>query len=228
MELTEKWGTVLDRLQGRLSEEMFNRWFAATSLAEDSGTELTVEIPNPIHEFWIESNFFQPLQASVVEALQSPRAISFRVREQDRAVDAGAGNQLEAPVLSPMEEPRREEKPASGPKLVQHTRADKEAKWRGKTFDSFVIGKNNQYASGAAMAVAKRPGETYNPLFIHGGAGLGKTHLLRAIGNHILQENPKAKVIYVTSEDFMNAYIEALRVGEMAKFRRRFRRADAL
>ena len=220
----------MDRLKGRLSDEMFNRWFSATSLAEDTGTELTVEIPNPIHEFWIESNFFQALQSSVVEALETPRAISFRVRDENAAVAAGGERTVAGPTVpaKPAEESRRQEVEVLEPKLVEPSAADREARWRGKTFESFVIGKNNQYASGAAMAVAKRPGETYNPLFIHGGAGLGKTHLLRAIGNHILQENPKARVLYVTSEDFMNAFIEALRVGEMAKFRRRFRRADAL
>ncbi len=228
MDLDKQWGVVLGLLKGQLSGEMYDRWFSATSLAEDTGTALVVEIPNPIHEFWIESNFSHVLQTAVVEALGSPRAISFRVRGLGRLQEEEVeGRELVASG--------RAKAPASSaavvvapPNGVGGRMSAPEAKWQGKTFEAFVVGKNNQYASGAAMAVARRPGEIYNPLFIHGGPGLGKTHLLKAIGNLILEQNRKAKVIYVTSEDFMNAFIEALRAGEMSKFRARFRRADVL
>ena len=100
------------------------------------------------------------------------------------------------------------------------------------TFDSFVVGNNNKFAQNAALAVAETPGEAYNPLYIYGGPGLGKTHLMHAIGNYILTENPDKKVLYVTSEEFLNEVIESLRstnnATAMTKFRNKYRAVDVL
>ena len=100
------------------------------------------------------------------------------------------------------------------------------------TFDSFVVGNNNKFAHRAALAVAETPGKAYNPLYIYGGPGLGKTHLMHAIGNYILQENPEKKVIYVTSEEFLNEVIESIRstnnTTAMTKFRNKYRKVDVL
>ena len=99
------------------------------------------------------------------------------------------------------------------------------------TFDTFVVGSNNKFAHAASVAVAETPGKIYNPLFLHGGVGLGKTHLMHAIANYILKENPSRKVLYVTSEYFTNELIETLRAGDptgMTKFREKYRNIDVL
>ena len=96
------------------------------------------------------------------------------------------------------------------------------------TFKNFVVGSNNQFAHAACLAVAQSPGRTYNPLFIYGGVGLGKTHLMHAIGQHILQKSEKAKVIYLSSEKFTNEFITAIQNGTLPKFRKRYRQADML
>src|SRR5207302_2695950 len=108
------------------------------------------------------------------------------------------------------------------PPAVSH---DMNARW---TFDSFVVGANNQFAHAAALAVANQPAKTYNPLFIHGGVGLGKTHLMQAIGQHILAAKKKSKAIYLSSERFTNEFIDAIQNNTLVKFRKRYRQADVL
>ena len=96
------------------------------------------------------------------------------------------------------------------------------------TFSTFVVGDNNSFAHAAALAVAQSPGRSYNPLFLYGGVGLGKTHLLHAIGHYALEENPRLKVSYLSSEKFTNKYIDAIQNNELAKFRRTYRKTDIL
>ena len=127
--------------------------------------------------------------------------------------------------------PKKTEKNTSYDKQVQDTRYE-EAHLNPKyTFDTFVVGSNNKFAQAAALAVAESPGDTYNPLFIYGGAGLGKTHLMHSIAHFILEHDENSRVLYVTSEEFTNELIETIRNGNntaMSKFREKYRNIDVL
>src|SRR5437899_8952868 len=152
------------------------------------------------------------LQAAVVTALGDPRGIKFISSESPV-------EEIEAISLAKQTESGRETKPASGSSLGLNPR---------NTFESFVVGPNNEIAHAASLAVAQPPARTYNPLFIYGGVGLGKTHLMQAIGQYVLAKKKHMKVIYLSSELFINEFIDAIQHNNLVKFRKRYRQADLL
>jgi chromosomal replication initiator protein len=174
---------------------------------------LTFRVPNNIYKYWIESNHMAALQNAITAAFGAPHVVKF---------------------LSPSE-PLTE--PASAPinstEAVDSTRASKStATTLGlnprNTFESFVVGPNNEIAHAASLAVAQAPAKTYNPLFVYGGVGLGKTHLMQAIGQYVLDKKKNTKVIYLSSELFINEFIDAIQHSNLVKFRKRYRQADVL
>jgi chromosomal replication initiator protein len=169
-------------------------------------------IPNSIYQVWIESNYGSQLQAALMSVFGAQRAVSFRVEN---------GASVEAPLdatPSDLVEESVEPVGVTGAKgLNSHY-----------VFETFVVGANSEFAHAASLAVAKSPARTYNPLFIHGGVGLGKTHLLQAIGHHLASSRRGAKVAYVRSETFTNEFINAIQTNSLVKFRRRYRQADIL
>jgi chromosomal replication initiator protein len=221
MELTaaELWSRILQLVRGGLPEQAFRTWLfgaRATGLSEES---LLVEAPDQFHGQWLEDRYGPLLENAAERILGRPLRISFT---------AGPGSP--APVIPSVEvshppQPSgatRTPPPgssASGPGPRLNPRY---------TFGRFVVGDDNQLAAAACVAVSEKPARMYNPLFLYGGVGLGKTHLMHAIGNAILEANPGKKVAYAPSEHFVNDLVSAIQEGTTAEFRRLYRRMDLL
>jgi len=208
------WSAALEVIRGRVSADGFRRWFEGVDWISDDGSEVVLSVPNPIHQFFIESNYLALVAEAIGEAAGSARSVRIVPRKRDD--DA---------------EPEEPAKPAKA-STRSSSRSDRAGASAGlnprNTFSSFVVGSNNQFAHSAALAVAKSPARTYNPLFIYGGSGLGKTHLLQAIGHHVLRGQKNSRVIYLSSEQFTNEFIDAIRNGSLVRFRKRYRQADVL
>src|SRR5438309_8533040 len=209
---TQLWQKLSTALKPQVSPDTFKRWFSAVELVGATDKTLSFRVPNNIYQYWIESNHMAALQAAVVTALGEPRGIKFISSESPV-------EEIEAISLAKQTESGRETKPASGSSLGLNPR---------NTFESFVIGPNNEIAHAASLAVAQSPARTYNPLFFYGGGGLGKTHLMQAIGQYVLAKKKNVKVIYLSSELFINEFIDAIQHNNLVKFRKRYRQADLL
>ncbi len=212
MDSKDLWGSIAAKIKGRISADGYERWFAGISAVCSEPDTLTVSVPNPIHQFFIESNYLPLLEEAVRDCAPAIENIRFA-------------------SVAPATEPEHEPAPRTSAKSAKERAAAVPATTgmnARNTFDTFVVGSNNQFAHSAAMAVANAPSRTYNPFFIYGGSGLGKTHLLQAIGHHILATQKSAKVVYLSSEQFTNEFIDAIKNGTLVKFRKRYRQADVL
>jgi chromosomal replication initiator protein len=204
------WSRVCEELQKQISPDAFRRWFTPVRVLNYEPGFLSLGVENAIYQYWIEENYLAQLRDCLQLISGKDTAVSF----ETVAVDGTARtNPLPAPTEPAAAAPR----PATKPDLVPRY-----------LFQTFVVGMNNQFAHAAAQAVSDSPARTYNPLFLHGAVGLGKTHLMHAIGHRLLEKNPRARVVYVTSEQFTNEFISAIQHGELVKFRKRFRQADVL
>ncbi|MCH1506235.1 MAG: chromosomal replication initiator protein DnaA [Verrucomicrobiales bacterium] len=217
------WAQLEPLIAKRVSQDTMTRWFANTSIAQTDDTNIVLEVPNQIYQFWIETNYTVEVNEAIEEAC-GKRRLSFQFRESD-PLAAAMPQQPETPKPVPTEAAIPQ--PSS-----RKSKAGQKATSAGLNhrylFESFVVGANNEFAHAACQAAASKPGRIYNPLFIYGGAGMGKTHLMHAIGHTILQERPSAKVIYITSEQFTNEFIQAISDGSLVKFRQQYREADVL
>jgi len=208
------WQRLSAALKPQISADSFKRWFSAVELVEAKEKSLTFGVPNNIYQFWIESNYMPALQTAIVTTFGGPRSVNFCSPS-----GVGAQTSLEStPLKEVLEELPCATKPgATVPGLNPRN-----------TFESFVVGPNNEIAHAASLAVAQAPARTYNPLFIYGGVGLGKTHLMQAIGQYVWAKKKNVKVIYLSSELFINEFIDAIQHSNLVKFRKRYRQADLL
>lgn len=217
LDLPDLWTEISEEVKQKVSADTYERWFRDIDLTEVDQEQITLRVPNNIYQYWIEDNYLPLLQSATLLALGSPRAVRFTFgRESSRPEPAA-----EAPQTAPEPEPEVEKPDAPG--LPADTGMNPR-----NTFDSFVIGANNQFAQAACKAVGQSPAKTYNPLFIYGGVGLGKTHLMHAVGHMVLGRKKGARVLYITSERFTNEFIDALQTNSIVKFRNRYRKADVL
>ena len=204
--MTEVWSSILKRIEGKLDPKELKTWFGPTRQLEldasGSSPVLTVAVPSRMFADWIESRHGE-LLAREAEAEGLPGL-------EIRFESGGA----EGPSVAAPSSPSA---PARG--VVAHPRF---------TFETFVVGSSNQFAHAAARAVAESPSRSYNPLFLYGGVGLGKTHLMHAIAQEVLQRTPGARVLYLSAERFLNELINALRFERMHEFKRRYRELDVL
>ena len=211
---TQLWQRLSAALKPQVSADTFKRWFSAVELIDATDNSLTFRVPNNIYQFWIESNHMAALQAAIVTAFGGPREVKF-------SSPPGTSVQVAEDVAALKEvasDSPRDTKPV-GSALGLNPR---------NTFESFVVGPNNEIAHAASLAVAQLPARTYNPLFIYGGVGLGKTHLMQAIGQYVWAKKKGAKVMYLSSELFINEFIDAIQHNNLVKFRKRYRQADLL
>ncbi len=212
---TQLWQKLSAALKPQVSADTFKRWFSAVELVEATENSFTFQVPNNIYQFWIESNHMAALQAAITKAFGGPRKVKFS-SPSGSLQDATADDIAATKELPP--ESRRDIK-ATGTTLGLNPR---------NTFESFVVGPNNEIAHAASLAVAQSPARTYNPLFIYGGVGLGKTHLMQAIGQYVVVKKKSMKVMYLSSELFINEFIDAIQHNNLVKFRKRYRQADLL
>ena len=204
------WTQTTDQIRTLLNTETYNLWFSSVQPVSLNQSSITLEVPNEFSEVWLKDNYLELLQDALTTASGRKLNIKFKVAEGNGAAPAPA-------------------KPARGKKAAAKKASDGDLVFNPRnTFDTFVVGNNNSFAHAAAMAVAQQPGKAYNPLFLYGGTGLGKTHLLHAVGQHVAGAKKGAKVSYVSSEKFTNEYIAAIQENQLVKFRKKYRQADVL
>ena len=215
----ELWGRLSSVISRRVSPDSYDRWFRDIALISSNDEAVTLGVPNPIHQFFLESNYGELIASAIAEVLGTPRKLHFACTADGTAANAGdQGDADQGTENTVTPEPRRTSRPAQATPGMNPS----------YTFESFIVGANNQFAHAAAQAVAHSPARTYNPLFIYGGSGLGKTHLLQSIGHHVLSVKKGARVVYLRSEQFTNEFIDAIQNNALVAFRRRYRQADIL
>jgi len=214
------WKAISSSLKKQVSSDAFQRWFSAAHCHSISETEVEISVPSDIHQVWIETNFMPELQIAISEVLDSvvqPRVVvagqETVVEDSDDFSESNNSSDRGQVAVEPAKQTQKAKNAGLNPQF---------------TFDRFVVGHNSEFAHAASIGVAAGTGFAYNPLFIHGGSGLGKTHLMHAIGHEMLSRKPNAKVIYLTSEKFTNEFIDAVKKGSLDKFRKKYRRADLL
>jgi chromosomal replication initiator protein len=215
---TSLWETVKCDLKGLFPEDVFAMWFEPIRCTETTEDSVTLGVPNDFAAIWIHDNYLDLISQRL--RLAAGRLVHVSLRK----VDQGHGP---APARVSVPEAKGRAAAKRPLRYDERTAAASSLNPRN-TFENFVVGQNNQLAHAAALAVAQAPAQAYNPLFLHGATGLGKTHLMHAIGHSILQRNPEAKVAYLSTEKFTNEYIHAIQENALTKFRQRYRSVDVL
>ena len=211
------WTAAQDSLRGMLKTEIYSLWFAPIQPHQLKGETLTLAVADEFCEMWLKDNYLDLLRSVVSRAAVKPMNIAFVIAAPQPAVATAAPAEPE-PVVLPEEPAEAPAAPRAGEPQLNPT----------YTFSTFVVGNNNEFAHSASVAVAQNPGKAFNPLFLFGGVGLGKTHLLHAIGHHMLTQKKQAKVAYLSCEKFTNEFIDGLQNNTLAKFRRKYRQVDVL
>lgn len=210
-EVSVLWSGACKRLREVLSKDVFERWIKVIDARQLEGDTLRLHVANDFYQSWLEENYLPLIKDAVGAVCGRELQVAFDVNH----------------TPPPQPAPARKERPA--PTKSARKRSSQQTPMNPNyTFDSFIIGSSNNFAHAACLAVAQSPARAYNPLFIYGGVGLGKTHLMQAIGNHVLRKKPDAEVRYLSCESFTNEYIDAIQNRSLVAFRRRHRQADVL
>jgi chromosomal replication initiator protein len=223
IELTAEslWGEVAGRLRGALNDTTYGTWFGETHGLELDGDRFILAVPNDFTRDWIEGHFLGLIGAAIRDVTGEERPVELRVAEggpseEPAILELDLDGELDSAPAAIARVPSQQNRPESGGFNTKYT------------FDSFVIGSSNRFAHAAALAVAEAPAQAYNPLFIYGGTGLGKTHLLQAVAQYVSEHSSELSVRYVTSETFMNDFINSLRDKRIEGFKQRYRAYDVL
>jgi chromosomal replication initiator protein len=209
------WQDILDEIRKRVSPQKFQTWFEPIQVVTFEPDKVVLEVPNPFFADWFEEHNLPILAESLKHRLGEAPKVRFVVSNAYYNQQQLPIERIEAPVAAPPA-------PLAPPAGWTHNLYPR------FTFDSFVVGKSNEFAHAASRAVAQEPGSVYNPLFIYGGTGLGKTHLMQAIGHLVLDGTHQARIYYASSEHFMNEMIQAITAGRTLEFRRKYRNLDVL
>ncbi len=239
----ELWHAVLGELELSLSQANFKTWFGQTQLQGFENGSVTISVPNGVAKQWLENKYQKQIIHSIERILGQPvQKVNFKIESAAKPSLAGIiandGSQQQnsvAPQAQNQPQPKpaqfmtRSEAPTMQTTVTERIEAKNKFGLNPRyTFESFIVGKTNELAHAAAQAVANRPGEVYNPLFIYGGVGLGKTHLIQAIGNRISANDPSVKILYISSERFTNEFVAAIRSGSIKQFKELYRSIDLL
>ncbi|MBD3335258.1 MAG: chromosomal replication initiator protein DnaA [Candidatus Eisenbacteria bacterium] len=212
---TSVWANTLEWIRDRVSGQRFETWFSRMRPLEIENDRILIEVPNPFFIEWFERHNLPLLREALRHSLGSGYTVQWRVQPE----------YYRTPAPDPPSAEMRPAVPAPDPAAVCLSRTPLNPRY---SFENFVVGRSNEFSHAACRAVARDPGRAYNPLFIHGSTGLGKTHLMQAIGNALLCERTRCRVVYVYCEKFMNELIEAISSGDTAGFRQRYRNLDVL
>ena len=208
------WTAAQELLRTMLNADIYNLWFAPIQAVSIENENITLAVANDFCELWLKDNYLGLIQDVLTHASGQPLKVKFHVRGDQPAITAPVDK---APKVKEVEDP--------GTRNNQHRDFVFNPK---NTFETFVVGNNNNFAHAAALAVAQAPGKSYNPLFLYGGVGLGKTHLLHAIGQYVTAQQRSSRVAYVSSEKFTNEYIDAIQNNQLVRFRKKYRQSDVL
>jgi len=207
------WTLAQEQLRSMLNPDIYNLWFAPIQATSIDAEVINLKVANDFCELWLKDNYLGLIQDVLAHA---------------------SGRQLKVKFLVGVEVPVIERIDSKTLKIKEFEDLDRNNVARDilfnpkNTFDTFVVGNNNNFAHAAALAVAQAPGKSYNPLFLYGGVGLGKTHLLHAIGQYVVTHKKGARVAYVSSEKFTNEYIDAIQNNQLVRFRKKYRQTDVL
>jgi len=225
MENNDKiWEQTLGELELLISKANFTTWFKNTFVADIDGDDIIIGVPNAFTKVWLEKKYHEQILSALENVLSKNNLqVIYRVITKDKSANISEKSNKK-------ESENKETVNNSVPKNDNNNGATV-AKFGLNpqyVFETFVVGPGNELAQAAAHAAAQKPGEIYNPLFIYGGVGLGKTHLVQAVGNYILAKNPTKKVLYINSEKFTNDFIFAIKSGQTDKFKQMYRNIDVL
>ena len=212
------WQETLDRLKKEVSSQNFSTWIKPVHFVEINKDQVNLEVPNRFIKDWLTDNYLKNIEKIMSEIGTVNYKINLKINTNTIAAEKKPTEQVETPREISINNLQKKTDSAE-----QFSNINPKY-----TFDSFVSGPSNQFAHAAAMAVANNPATTYNPLFIYGGVGLGKTHIVHAIGNEIINQNKGLKIGYYSSEKFTNELINSLRHAKMDEFRNKFRSIDVL
>lgn len=218
MDLNSLWQATLGELELLVSRANFTTWFKNTFASEQKGVELIIGVPNTFTKSWLESKYHAYILKAITSITNGEvKTVSYRV--ETKKISPQELQQVPQPtnqnhnIVVTTNQPQYQSEYTINPKY---------------TFSSFVVGKTNELAHAAALAVVENPGNAFNPLFLYGGVGLGKTHLIQAIGNEILKRNPDKKVLYTTCESFTRDFVQSIKSGFKDNFLEKYRSADIL
>ncbi|MEK4266874.1 chromosomal replication initiator protein DnaA [Bacillus sp. FSL W8-0940] len=209
--ISDLWNQALGQIEKKLSKPSFETWMKSTKAHSLQGDTLIITAPNEFARDWLESRYLHLIADTIYDLTGEELSIKFVIPQNQ--------NEEEFMPKSPIKKMSKEEEQADFPQNMLNPKY---------TFDTFVIGSGNRFAHAASLAVAEAPAKAYNPLFIYGGVGLGKTHLMHAIGHYVIEHNPSAKVVYSSSEKFTNEFINSIRDNKAVDFRNRYRNVDVL
>ena len=228
MNTHELWQATLGEIELKLSKAHFTTWFRNTFIAEFTPDCVVVAVPNTFTKAWLEKKYHKDILVPLEQITEKGiRQLDYRVETRPTAPAPVIFQEDAVPVAEAAPETMPTEDVGFTTGFGEQAQGNIAIN-NDYTFSSFVVGKQNELAHAAAQAVAAQPGGTYNPLFIYGGVGLGKTHLLHSVGNTLLAKNPNAKILYVTCEHFTNDFIQAVRTGKAKEFKDRYRTVDLL
>ncbi|MGB7998621.1 MAG: chromosomal replication initiator protein DnaA [Anaerobacillus sp.] len=210
--ITDLWQQALSEIEKKLSKPSFETWLKSTSANRMEGDTIIITAPNEFARDWLESRYSSLITETLLELTGSELQAKFIIPQNQSDTDLDLEQSMK-------------KKPKANPAQDEHPQSVLNSKY---TFDTFVIGSGNRFAHAASLAVAEAPAKAYNPLFIYGGVGLGKTHLMHAIGHYVIEHNPNAKVVYLSSEKFTNEFINSIRDNKTVNFRNKYRNVDVL
>jgi chromosomal replication initiator protein len=207
------WDEILARIETKVNRHSFYTWFRPTTFVAEDRLSVTVRVPNPSFKEWLTKHYATVITEATSELNRPSLLVQFV-----------ADSQVETPMI-PLTTEEAIALESGTPLTAQLGPAGLNPRY---TFDTFIVGSSNQFAHAACRAVAEAPSRSYNPLFIYGGVGLGKTHLMHAVGQYVLQHDRNLKLTYISSERFMNEMINAVRYDRVLDFRERYRSVDVL
>ena len=206
------WDEILGRIETKVNRHSFYTWFRPTTFVSDDRSSLTVRVPNALFKDWLTKHYAGVISEATAELKRPNLLVQFvsDIQSDAAVIPLSADEAVALETGAPATQP--------GPAGLNPR----------YTFDTFIVGSSNQFAHAACRAVAEAPSRSYNPLFIYGGVGLGKTHLMHAVGHYVLQHDRNLKLTYISSERFMNEMINAVRYDRVLDFRERYRSVDVL
>jgi chromosomal replication initiator protein len=209
------WGAAQQVLRTMLNGETYTLWFAPLHASSLQDEVLTLQVANDFCEVWLKDNYLSLMHDVLAHASGQPLKVQFQVAQSQAASAQPAAADLPQTLAK------------AAPEAPERNASPREFSFNPKnTFDTFVVGSNNTFAHAASLAVAQNPGKSYNPLFVYSGVGLGKTHLLHAIGHYVVTHKKGSRVTYVTSEKFTNEFIDAIQNNQLVRFRKKYRQTD--
>jgi chromosomal replication initiator protein len=209
----EIWPDLVDQFKNELTPEIYNTWFKPINIVNSTENSITVEVPNQLYQDWFNKNYLKRIKDTLEQTYKKTISISVLISNKN------------IPVAPPQTQTIEQD---SFPSLKQINLQRDASLIPRYSFENFIVGQSNRFAHAASIAVAQAPAKAYNPLFLYGGVGLGKTHLMQAIAHYILNQNPSAKIFYVSCESFTNELINAIQNRTTLKFRSKFRGVDVL